>query len=147
MKNVKYKSFLMILLLSNKKLNLIATELFITGRELNISTVFITQSYFSEPKNRLNYTRYFTMKIPNKQELQHTVFDHSSDIDFKDFMSLYKKCTSKPTTESTTKPEVTKELATEPEVATEPTKATKAKTKRKISLLKFREKFLNEIGN
>ena len=84
-------------MLSNKKLNLIVTELFITGRELNISTVFITQSYFSEPKNiRLNYTRYFTMKIPNKQELQHTVFDHSSDIDFKDFMSLYKKCTSKP---------------------------------------------------
>ena len=103
MKNVKYKSFLMILLLSNKKLNLIVTELFITGRELNISTVFITQSYFSEPKNiRLNYTRYFTMKIPNKQELQHTAFDHSSDIDFKDFMSLYKKCTSKPNSNNRT---------------------------------------------
>ena len=52
-----------------------------------------------------------------------------------------------PTTEPTTKPVVAKELVTEPEVATEPTKATKAKTKRKISLLKFREKFLNEIGN
>ena len=36
------------------------------------------------------------MKIPNKRELQQTAFDHSSDIDFQDFMSLYKKCTSKP---------------------------------------------------
>ena len=58
-----------------------------------------------------------------------------------------KKLDKIPTTEPTTKSEVTKELATEPEVATEPTKATKAKTKRKISLLKFHEKFLNEIGN
>ena len=36
------------------------------------------------------------MKIPNKRELQQTAFDHSSDIDFQDFVSLYKKCTSKP---------------------------------------------------
>ena len=36
------------------------------------------------------------MKIPNKQELQQIAFNHSSDIDFKDFMNLYKKCTEKP---------------------------------------------------
>ena len=36
------------------------------------------------------------MKIPNKRELQQTVFNHSSDIDFKDFMNLHKKCTAKP---------------------------------------------------
>ena len=36
------------------------------------------------------------MKIPNKLELQQIAFNHSSDIDFKDFMNLYKKCTSKP---------------------------------------------------
>ena len=36
------------------------------------------------------------MKIPNKQELQQTVFHHSSDIDFKDIMNIYKKCTVKP---------------------------------------------------
>ena len=36
------------------------------------------------------------MKIPNKQELQQIAFNHSSDIDFKDFMNLYKKCTAKP---------------------------------------------------
>ena len=39
---------------------------------------------------------YFIMKIPNKRELQQTAFNHSSDIDFKDFMNLYKKCTPKP---------------------------------------------------
>ena len=54
---------------SNKKLNPIVTELFIRGRKLNISPIFITQSYFAEPKNiRLNSTHYFIMKIPNKRE-------------------------------------------------------------------------------
>ena len=84
-------------MLSNKKLNPIVTELFIRGRKLNISLVFITQSYFAVPKNiRLNSTHYFIMKIPNKQELQQIAFNHSSDIDFQDFMNLYKKCTAKP---------------------------------------------------
>ena len=55
---------------SNKKLNLIVTELFIKGKKWNIFLVFITQSYFSIPKNiRLNSTHYFVMKIPNKREL------------------------------------------------------------------------------
>ena len=55
---------------SNKKLNLIVTELFIKGKKWNIFLVFITQSYFSIPKNiRLNSTHYFAMKIPNKREL------------------------------------------------------------------------------
>ena len=54
-------------ILSNKKLCPIVTELFIRGRKLNISLVFITQSYFSVPRNiRLNSTHYFIMKIPNK---------------------------------------------------------------------------------
>ena len=67
------------------------TELFIRGRKLNISFVFITQSHFAVPKNvRLNSMHCFIMKIPNKQELQQTAFSHSSDIDFKDFMNLYK---------------------------------------------------------
>ena len=79
-------------ILSNKKLNPIVTELFIRGRKLNISLVFITQSYFAVPKNiRLNSTHYFVMKIPNKRELQQIAFSHSSDIDFQDFMNLYKK--------------------------------------------------------
>ena len=54
-------------MLTNKKLNPIVTELFIRGRELNISLVFITQSYFAVPINiRLNSTHYFIMKILNK---------------------------------------------------------------------------------
>ena len=77
-------------MLSIKKLNSIVTELFIRGRKLNISLVFITQSYFAVPKNtRLNSTHYFVMKIPQ------IAFNHSTDIDFQDFMNLYKKCTAK----------------------------------------------------
>ena len=74
----------------------IVTELFIRERKLNISLVFIMQSYFSVPKNyRLNSTYYFVMKIPNKRELQQIVFNHSLDIDFRDFMNLYEKFTAK----------------------------------------------------
>ena len=36
------------------------------------------------------------MKIPNTQELQQIAFNHSSDLDFKNFMNLYRKCTAKP---------------------------------------------------
>ena len=55
----------------NKKLNSIVTELFIRGRKLNISLVFITQSYFRVPKDvRLNSTHFCILKIPNKRELQ-----------------------------------------------------------------------------
>ena len=62
--------------LSNKKLNPIVTELFIRGRTLKIYLAFITQSYFSVPKNiRLNYTHYFIMKTPNKRELQQIAFN------------------------------------------------------------------------
>ena len=62
-----------------------------------INNVFITQSYFKVPKNvRLNSTHFFIMKIPNKRELPQIALNHSSDIDFKDFMKIYKKCTAKP---------------------------------------------------
>ena len=57
-------------MLSNKKRNSIATELFIRGRQLNISLVFITQSYLKVPKNvRIDTTHFFIMNIPNKTEL------------------------------------------------------------------------------
>ena len=84
-------------MLSNKRLNPIVTELFIRCGKLKISLVFITHSFFAVPKNiRLNSIPYFIMKIPNKQGLQQIEFNHSSYIDFKDFMNLYKKCTTKP---------------------------------------------------
>ena len=84
-------------MINNKKLNSIVTELFIRRRKLNISLVFITQSYFKVPKDvKLNTTHFFIMKIPNKRELQQIAVSHSSDIDFKDFINIYKKCTDKP---------------------------------------------------
>ena len=65
--------------------------MFIRGRKLNISIVFITQSYFNVSKDvRLNSTHFFIMKIPNKRELQQIALNHSSDIDFKDFINIYK---------------------------------------------------------
>ena len=82
---------------NNEKLNPIVTELFIRGRKLHISLALITRSYFAVPKKiRLNSTHYFIMKIPNKQGLHQIVINHSSDIDFKDFMNLYKNCIVKP---------------------------------------------------
>ena len=82
-------------MINNKKLNSIVTDLFIRGRKLNISLDFITQAYFNVPKYvRLNFTHFFIMKIPNKRELQQTVLNHSSDINSKDFIKIYKKCTA-----------------------------------------------------
>ena len=69
--------------------------MFLRGRKLNI--VFISQSYFKVPKTiRLNATHYFIMKIPNKRELQQITLNHSSAIDFKDLMKLYKEYTKEP---------------------------------------------------
>ena len=77
-------------MINNKKINPIVTELFIRGRKLNISIVFITQPCFKTPKNvRLNSTQFFIMRITNKGELQQTATNHSSDIDFKDFHILF----------------------------------------------------------
>ena len=77
-----------------RKLNLVVTELFTGGRKLNISVVFIIESYFKVPKDvLLNSTRFFIMKIRYKGELQHIALNHSSDIEFKDFINNYKKYT------------------------------------------------------
>ena len=82
-------------MLNNANIDPIVTELFINGRKLNISLVFITSSYFVFPKNiRLNSTHYFVMKIPNKRRLPQIAFNKSSDVDY--FLNLYKKCTEKP---------------------------------------------------
>ena len=68
-------------MINNRKLNPVVTELFIRGTKLNISIVFITQSYFKVPKDvRLNSTHFFIMKIPNKRERQ-TALHLSLDID------------------------------------------------------------------
>ena len=73
-------------MIHNKKLNSIVTELIIRGRKLNISLVFITQSYFKVPKDvRLNTSHFFISKIPNKRELQQIAINHSSDISTRRF--------------------------------------------------------------
>ena len=84
-------------IINNKKLNPVVTELFIRGRKLNIFIIFISQSYFKVPKDvRLNSIHFCIVKIPNKRELQQITLNHSSDIDFKDFIKIYKKCTAEP---------------------------------------------------
>ena len=84
-------------MINDKKLNSVVTELFIRSRKLNIYVVFITQSYFKVPKDvRLNTSHFFIMKIPNKRELQQIALNHSSDIDFKVFVKICKKCTDEP---------------------------------------------------
>ena len=81
----------------NKKFQSIIKELFIRCRKLNILLVFITQSYFSAPKDiRLNSTHYLIIKINNKRELQSIAINHSTDIDYQDFIEIYRECTKKP---------------------------------------------------
>ena len=56
----------------------------------------IKQSYSSVPKDvRLNFG-YLIMEINNKRELQNIAISHSADIDYKDFVKIYKKCTKEP---------------------------------------------------
>ena len=84
-------------IMSNKKFQAMIKELFIRSRKLNISLVFITQPYFSVPKDvRLNSTHYLIMKINNRKELQNIAINHSADIDYKDFMKIYREGTKEP---------------------------------------------------
>ena len=84
-------------MIHNKKLDSIVAELFIRGRKLNISLAFITQSYFKVPKDvRLNTTHFFITKISNKRELQQIAINHSSDINPKYFINIYRECTVEP---------------------------------------------------
>ena len=84
-------------MISNTRLNSIVTELFIRGRKLNTSFVFIMQWYFKATKDvRLNTTHFFIAKIPNKRELQQIVINDSLDIRNEDFINIYRKCTGEP---------------------------------------------------
>ena len=79
-------------MMTNKKFQAIIKDLFIRCRKF-----FITQSYFSVPKEvRLNSTHYLIMKIHNRRELQQIAIDHSADIDYKGFLKIYRNCTNEP---------------------------------------------------
>ena len=83
--------------MTNKRFQAIIKELFIRCRKLNFSLVFITQSFFSVPKDvRLNSTHYFIIQIHNRKELQNIAINNSADIDYKDFMKIYRECTKEP---------------------------------------------------
>ena len=78
-------------IMTNKKIQAIIKEWFIKCRKLNISLAFITQSYCSVPKDvRLNSTHYLIMKINNKRELQNIAINHYADIDYQDFIKIYR---------------------------------------------------------
>ena len=84
-------------IMTNTKFQAIIKELFVRCRKLYISLVFITQSYFSVPKDaRLNSTHNLIMKINNRIELKNVAINHSADIDYKDFVKSYRKCTKEP---------------------------------------------------
>ena len=83
--------------MSDKKAQQILKELFIRCRKLNISLCFLTQSYFSVPKDvRLNCTHCVIFRISDKRELQTIAINFSSDIDYKDFIKIYQNCTKEP---------------------------------------------------
>ena len=84
-------------IMTNKKIQSKIKELFIRCKKLNILLVFVKQSYFSVPMvARLNSTQYFIMKISHKRELQNIAINHSVDIDYEDFMKVYRDCTKEP---------------------------------------------------
>ena len=84
-------------IMRNKKFQVIIKELFVSCRKLNISLLFITQSYFSVLKDvRLNSTHSLITKINNRKELQNIAINHSADFDYKDFVRIYRQYTRKP---------------------------------------------------
>ena len=83
--------------MSDKKARQVFKELFIRCRKLDISLRFLTQSYFNVPKDViLNCTHYIIFQLKNKRELQNIAINHSADIDYKDFIKIYRNCTKQP---------------------------------------------------
>ena len=84
-------------IMRSEKFKAIVKELFIRCRKLNISIVFITQSYFRTLKDaRLNSTHYMLMKVSNKKELKSIDEENSGHLDFKEFLKIYNHCTRDP---------------------------------------------------
>ena len=84
-------------IMRSEKFKAIVKELFIRCRKLNISIVFITQSYFRTPKDvGLNSTHYILMKIGNRKELKSIAEENSGHLGFKDFLKIYNYCTKEP---------------------------------------------------
>ena len=83
--------------MSDKKAQQVLKELFIKCRKLNIGLCFLTQSYFSVPKDvRLNCTHFIIFKLNSKRGLQNMAINHSPDTNYKDFVKIYRDCTKEP---------------------------------------------------
>ena len=81
----------------NKNFKRIIKELFYRSRKVNVSIVFITQSYLRALKDaRLNSTHYIIMKINNKKELKRIAEEKSGHLDYKDCLKMYNYCTEEP---------------------------------------------------
>ena len=81
----------------NKKFKITTKELFYRARKINVSIIFITQSYFRALKDaRLNSAHYILMKIGNKKELKRIAEEKSDHLDYKDFLKIYNCCTREP---------------------------------------------------
>ena len=81
----------------NKNFKRIIKELFYRARRINVSIVFITQSYFRALKDaRLNSTHYILMKIGNKKELKRIAEEKLGYLDYEDFLRIYNYCTKEP---------------------------------------------------
>ena len=78
----------------NKNFKRIIKELFYRARKINVSIVFITQSYFRALKDaRLNSTHYILMKIGYKKKLKRIAEEKSGHLHYKDFLKIYNYCT------------------------------------------------------
>ena len=81
----------------NKNFKRKIKELFYRAPKINVSIVFITQSYFRALKDvRLNSTHYILMKINNKKEFKRIAEEKSGHLDYKDFLKIYNYCTREP---------------------------------------------------
>ena len=81
----------------NKNFKRIIKELFYRVHKINVSIVFITQSYFKALKDaRLNSTHYILMKIGKKKRMKRIAEEKSGHLDYKDFLKMYNYCTEEP---------------------------------------------------
>ena len=61
-----------------------------------ISSFYNTILFFCSRRCQIKLAHYLTMKIHNKRELQNIAINHSADIDYNDFLKIYRKCTKEP---------------------------------------------------
>ena len=81
----------------NKNFKRTIKELFYRARKINVSIVFITQSYSKALKDaRLNSTHYILMRIGSKKELKRIAEEKFGHLDYKDFLKMYNYCTEDP---------------------------------------------------